>query len=67
MSTPRTITTSCGCAGTWNDREEQYNVRHTCDPKARRAEERALRLRFAEESARRTTAPLYRRPFKLLK
>lgn len=67
MSTPQTITTSCGCTGTWNPLENQYNVQHTCDPKARRAEERALKLHFAEESAKRSTAPLYRRPFKLLK
>ncbi len=67
MSTPQTITASCGCIGTWNPLEGQYNVRHTCDPKARRAEERALRRRFAEASAKRNTAPLYRRPFSLLK
>lgn len=67
MSTPQTITTSCGCKGTWNPLEGQYNVQHTCDPKVRWAEERALRLRFAEESAKRNNAPLYRRPFSLLK
>jgi hypothetical protein len=64
---PREITLSCGCTATWNDIEGQYNAIHTCNQKQRQMEQRRALQHSADESKRRQDAPLYRKPFSLLR
>ena len=71
MATPRTSKAGCGCTTVWSDEEGQYVLeQHTCSPEvwqAYRQRERALALRMHEESKRRSEAPLYHKPFSLLR
>ncbi len=66
-NTPKDVRLSCGCVSRWNEAQEQYTTQHTCSPQQRRAQRVAEIQRFNDETARRRHAPLYSRPFNILR
>jgi hypothetical protein len=67
MSFPLTIRLACGCPAVWNDREGQYNSRCTCPKPPQQVAQRVARQRSHNSSKRRQDAPLYRKPFSILR
>jgi hypothetical protein len=67
MSIPLTTTLSCGCTATWNDLEGQYNAQHTCNQAQQAMRERQALQQSHDASKRREDAPLYRKPWNLLR
>jgi hypothetical protein len=63
-------TLSCGCPATWDEETEQYVGECHCPPERQRdrwlAQEHA-RIASIEASERRSNAPLYRKPFSILR
>lgn len=70
MTVSREVTQPCGCVSVWSDLEGQYHRKHSCPEhteKKERIRRRIAMQKSHDESKRRGDAPLYRKPFSLLK